>query len=333
MRWVKLILVISAFLAAINIYFGVLLYAQYKNTYLIDDSIIDDAIALLEEESIIVSRSAVSGKKPVYPVYEGDFLNNEEDYYKSIAARLSGADVTEDLSVHMINNGIRIINGVNGDTFDFLGNNIFSVNYYRGGNTIAADYLGGAEALMYDAKTQAYGDTGEILNVWLYGNKNGYRYGTSNKYLKTKIKKIYIDRDTGETVLSAVLELEGIEICGTEISAVIKDNIPEYLSGYVIFAPLNSSYKVDLLDQVNILFSERAYIKEQKFELEFSLDTPSATAASLPREHILSALKSVYCVSWNESRDKFFLIPAWLIEYNGEIVRIRNAINGILYTI
>ena len=48
--------------------------------------------------------------------------------------------------------------------------------------------------------------------------------------------------------------------------------------------------------------------------------------------YILTSAEGCYCISWNTDRTKFYLLPGWKFTYNGSVVRIRNAVNGSIYT-
>jgi hypothetical protein len=91
------------------------------------------------------------------------------------------------------------------------------------------------------------------------------------------------------------------------------------MSGSWCFASIGASYSAQLLDQINILYSVRNRILEERGN------------ATDSREEILS-LEIGYAVYFRSDTEGFYLIPAWIVQTGSGKTYSINAVDGTLYT-
>ena len=133
MKWIKITAVFAFLLLVVNVFLLYNLSNQYANTSMIDSKTIDNTVLLLKKADIYISENLIPRKKPDYKIFEGAFFTNLEEYYINTAMLLSGNKVTDDFTLHMINNGIKIKANNNGEVFEFFNDNIFSFQYSKNG--------------------------------------------------------------------------------------------------------------------------------------------------------------------------------------------------------
>jgi len=121
-------------------------------------------------------------------------------------------------------------------------------------------------------------------------------------------------------VVTAHETIDSCTVYSRGLTFVVYDGEVIYMTGELMLLDSPSERNSRLLDQINILFEEKSYIE--------SLG-PTASAV----KHEIISMSIEYCVSWNSDRTSFYLIPAWKIVYSDGTARLRNAINGSIYTI
>lgn len=335
MKWIKITAVFIVLLLAVNIFLIYNLVRQYSNTSLIDSDTIQKAVMLLEKSDIYISKDIIPRNKLKNKIYEGAFYTDMEEYYINTAKKLSGNSVTDDFTLHMINNGIKIIENNRADVFEFYNDNVFSFKYSIDSN-VSLNSDPGDEEIIYDGSINNTGiskcrEIEDIINIKFSGNSNlSQTDSPEGSYLQTKVKKITYDRKNDVYKAECIQTLDGLEIYGCEAVCIIHAEELIYAEGNIIFTGSNNSYNTGLYDQINVLFDEKAYIDQQNKENVTGEPTDGKVKT---KDEYINCFKSIYCINWNTDRSSFYLIPAWYIEYNGETVRIRNAINGNIYII
>lgn len=332
MRWIKITAVFTIFLLAVNIFLIYNLIQQYSNTSLIDSDTIKKTVMLLKKSDIYISEDLIPRKKPEYKIYEGAFYTDLEEYYINTAKKLSGNSVTDDFTLHMINNGIKIIENNRSEIFEFYNDNVFSFKYSIDSNISLDKYTDpkAEKEIIYDAgindtKSGKCQQIEDIINNKFFGNSKQTDLPKVS-YMQTKVKKITYDIKENIYIAECIQTLDGLKIYGCTVVCIINEKALIYAEGNIIFSVANNSYNTGLYDQINILFDEKAYIEQQNKENVTGKSTDSEAK-------YITGFECIYCINWNTDRSNFYLIPAWYVEYNGEIVRIRNAVNGNIYTI
>lgn len=336
MKWIKITAVSAVFLLAVNMFLIYNLTRQYAGTSLIDEQSIDKTIKLLEKADIYISKNVIPPKKPDFEIFEGDFFSNLEEYYINSAIQLSGNKVTDDFTLHMINNGIKIIDNNGGEVFEFYNNNIFAFRYVK--ENKYTDYLKEYEIsdkeIIYETDNEGSSnasikigrETEQTINKKFFGN--GVLLKDIN--MPIKVDKIYYDKESEIYLTEGTQTFNELKIYGCEVVCIIYGGELIYAEGNIVFTNAGSGYNLALYDQISVLFEEKAYIEQQRNE-----PSDDVSAYNYNTENILNIteFKCVYCISWNANRTKYYLIPSWYIEYNGNYARIRNALNGNIYTI
>lgn len=61
-------------------------------------------------------------------------------------------------------------------------------------------------------------------------------------------------------------------------------------------------------------------------------DLESGTDSGDDEIYILTSAESCYCITWDAERSRFYLLPGWKFIYNNSVIRIRDAVDGSIYT-
>lgn len=338
MRWSKITAVLNILLLAVNLFLIYNLNMQYSNTFLISTDSIEKTVNLLKKSNIYITETAIPRNKPDYKIYEGKFFTKLEEYYINTVKKLTGNNVTDDFTSHMINNGIRIIENTKGEIFEFYSDDIFSFKYMK---DEGAAYDGYVET--DDAKECVYDDNINNITVnklWELEKIIEKKFSAAIEYKKSsdfekinidvKINKIYFNAEDNLYTVTFAQLIDGLEIYSCNAVCVISEGTMVYARGNLILTEADVNYNTELYDQISILFNEKVYIEQQKAD---EYNTVSQDSIPATDKYEITCFKSVYCINWNEDRSNFYLIPAWYIEYNGSEIRIRNAVNGNIYTI
>ncbi|MHB1154072.1 MAG: hypothetical protein ACYC00_17325, partial [Eubacteriales bacterium] len=167
-----------------------------------------------------------------------------------------------------------------------------------------------------------------LINMKFFDDyRKSYKNSSKVNYMQVEIKKIYLIKNQNIYIAECIQKFNGLELYECEAVCVIYEGELIYARGNIVFSNTGNSYYTELYDQISTLFEEKVYINQQRNQ--------PITNESMDEDTVLNItnLKCIYCISWNADYSKYYLIPSWYIEYNGNIVRIRNAVNGNIYTI
>ena len=336
MNWSKVKTVTIIILVAVNIFFIINLRVQYVNTYLIDEKTRTDTAELLGKADILISPDIIPDTRPNVKVYENGY---NEDYQQNIIKKITGSG-TENCSWHMINNGTKCIINSTGDEFEFSDTDRFDLTYRK---NISLPYMPDADYLTaFGAASETVPDDDSrdctmkrCIERFLFSGElnSGSFISASASGSSYSLVPDTVRYDTANDwyVVTAHEEIDGCPLYARGTTFVIKSGEVIYMTGELMLLDPVSSYTTELVDQINILFEEKAYIEAKRL-----YDSPTLSADDLHGTDDVSRIISLsvgYCVSWNSDRTIFYLIPAWEIVYSDGSVRVRNAINGGIYAV
>jgi len=187
--------------------------------------------------------------------------------------------------------------------------------------------------------------------------------------IKLKADGIYYDSKLNCYVAEITQYAGDQPIYGCGAIVAVNGNKVVYVSGNLILCNLGESNNAELRDQVNLMLLEKRELSQTGEETvgaesqtpadsetnetnktnktnetsdaaETSSAEPQETATTTAvaadsdagEKYVLTSAESCYCITWNNDRSKFYLIPGWKFTYNYSVVRIRNAVNGSIYT-
>jgi len=348
-------------LIAVNIFFIINLRVQYVNTRLISEDTRRTASEILYKSKIVIDADTIPDVKPNLVIYENSC---GEDYHERVVTKITG---TENFTRHMINNGTKCILGDSGDEFEFSDQNRFEVTYKKNTGSASApdaDYI----SAFNSSGTAVPNDTSSDMAL-KYAIRRFLFPGGDTSY-DIVCRTVRYDTANGWYVVTAEETVDGYPLASQSgIVFVIKDGEVIYMSGEVMVLGFENDYSTELYDQVNILFTEKAYITSLReseslkdiaaspdmtpagrspgeepasasndlypsdtADISGTYDTPD-TAESDANEYVIEDMSLVYCVSWNSDRTSFYMIPGWKIVYSDGTYRVRNALNGNIYTV
>ena len=301
MNWGKIKTIIIVIIIFMNVFFIYNIHRQNRNIYYIDSKTINTACELLAKDNINITPETIPDKKLSVSILESVF---DPAYYDIVVSKISG---TENYSRRIINNGIEFNIAKNNDIYIFSETDILYMKYISNG------FDGDVEKVYTEINPNRL--TGHIKTVknYLLWKKDNQ---SSTAEFDLVINKGYHDSASDTYYIYFTQMIDSYLIHECEFIAVIRDNTVLYLEGQLVNNEISKSHQTTLIDQINILFKERADIVANGDEFEML--------------HI-SSLSPEYYINWNQERDIMFLIPAWKIVYeNGDIV-MRDAVNGNVY--
>jgi len=318
MKWLKITMLFTIILAVVNAFLGYNIYRQYVIENQIDMTARNDTVALMKNSGINVTQDMIGIRKPSLLLCEFDFFEDYEEYCSRAAMIISGESVSENLTSHMINNGIKIIASESGDVFEFYDGNVFSFMYAAGGNTEWEKYESEEDDIrlgkLYPSDSGSYKKYSSIISEDMFEN-NIDLYPPDDSF-GIAVDEVYRDNKSESVIVYFRQTYSGYPIHKMDAFAVICGEEVVYAKGSLIIGGIGKSYSSVLYDQINILLIEKNYLDFVGKEAEIMN---------------ITALDEVYTLFWNQERTKFYMIPSWNIQYDWQISHIRNMVDGDLY--
>ena len=305
-RVVKITLAIVLVLA--NLFMVWFLDSVFRADAYIPEETIRQARELLRSDGIVIGQRVVDSKKVNLPIYEGTL---PQDYHASVAAGLSGSDVIRSFDAP---NGV-VISMANGDRYMFSDG--FDIRYTAGVSTetvsVEAENVAALSPLSAGMEDSVRRAVSKFLG----------RAGAAHSDQSASLTYTVVDygRDDATGILYCVCEQAVDRRSLADFRAVfaVSDGKVVGMSGSWCFASTDGIYSAQLLDQINILYSVRNRILEERGN------------ATDSREEILS-LEIGYAVYFRSDTESFYLIPAWIVQTGSGKTYSINAVNGTLYT-
>ena len=305
-RIVKITLAVVLVLA--NLFMILFLDSVFRADAYIPEETIRQARELLRSDGIVIGQRVVDSKKVNLPIYEGTL---PQDYHASVAAGLSGSDVIRSFDAP---NGV-VISMANGDRYTFSDG--FDIRYTAGISTetvsVEAEDVSALSPLSAGMEDSVRRAVSKFLG----------RAGAAHSDQSASLTYTVVDygRDDATGILYCVCEQAVDRRSLADFRAVfaVSDGKVVGMSGSWCFASTDGIYSAQLLDQINILYSVRNRILEERGN------------ATDSREEILS-LEIGYAVYFRSDTESFYLIPAWIVQTGSGKTYSINAVDGTLYT-
>ena len=309
MGWTRLKWILAAVLLAANL---ILLYEivifHHSSAYLPQQSL-EQVQLMLAENGIAVAESAVDNKKNNLVIYEGTL---GEDYYTRIAEKLSGS-VTE--LYFNTPNGV-VMNMKNGDRFSFYDG--FGIRYEAENAPDMEEPGALAERELLPLSAAEERALKRTVSSFLALAENGM--GEAQLFrLSDEVVYTGEDPESGIRYCVCVQKARNTEILSLISAFAVQDGRVIGASGTRCFAQLDTSYSAQLMDQVNILYSVKNRVQEER--KENGVDVV-----------VIESLRMKYASYFRSDSNRFYLIPVWHTEMNSGKDYTVNAVDGSLYT-
>lgn len=343
MNWSSVKNLLIAILVAANAFLVFNIVRQDRTRGYIESDEVAGAVELLLERGLLVDAQTVPLEKFKAPVYES-FYNDE--YYTTVAETVSGSE--REMLMSLPSGGFSVT-ARNGATVDF--DTEFGFSYSGNGNSdntayteiTASDFRAAAESGKVLAGSRLK-KLSKIAKAFLDSRV------PDDYALRARITDSFEDAKTGAVYLLAVQELGGHEVYSHFAVCVFEGEELIHAHGRWYFAPFDADYHTDLIDQVNILFSDLGVMRSDASEIYLSdadavsaMIVPSAVSAvtdvhtatdamgdtdKIPR---VTAMTSCYATYWSADKTAVYFIPAWQIEHDNGRIIVYNATNGTVY--
>lgn len=336
MNWSSVKNFLIAILVAANLFLIYNIVRQERALSYIPEKDVDAVIELLSERGLDVPRGCIPLERFSAPVYESLY---SDAYYTDVAQTLTGSP--RELLLSPPEGGFSVTLQ-NGAVFDFDSEFGFSYRKYDKFNAnayteITAENFA-SEAVLWD-------DIGTSLMKTLTEKAKAFLDGCRGEghIMHTEIIGGFRDSGSGYSCVLAKQLIDSYEVCSHYAVCIFDGEELVYAGGRWYFAPLGSSYDTELIDQLNILFSDletQTAMIAVPYTVSDSTNDSSETvtltgdqlsgSGKLPP---VSGIKPCYVIYWNAGKTALYFIPAWQIEHIGSPDAVYNATNGTLYTI
>lgn len=308
--WRILKVTLICILVAANVFMVGFLYSVFRPTEYIAEDVIRQARELLRKDGIYIPQGVVDGRKYNPVIYEGTM---GEDYFTRVACDLSQSEVSRTFDAP---NGM-VVSLVNGDRCTFYDG--FGLRFSASGapthHSLSTLDVSG---LQMSEGAEAAGLKKSVDIFFSYigfpiserGKDNFYSYSVlaSGKDLRTDISYVICQQWIQNNPLTDFKVLFAVyngDVIG--------------MSGSWCFASTGAAYSAQLMDQINILYSVRNRILEERGEDKSD------------RVEIVS-MQLGYAVYFRDDTENFYLVPAWSVGTDAGDVYCINAVDGTLYT-
>ena len=307
-RVVKITLV--AVLVLANVFMIWYLQSVSHSAEYIPEETIRQARELLRSDGIVIGQRVVDAKRVNLPIYEGVLA---EDYHTSVASRLSGGGVALSFDAP---NGV-VISMTNGDRYTFSDG--FDIRYTANGFADVLAVETDDVASLTPLSPLEEETVRRAVKAFLGRAGNSATDRGQSASLAYTVASYGRDDDSG--ILYCVCEQSVNRQALVDFRAVLAvcDGAVVGMNGSWCFASTDGIYSAQLLDQINILYSVRNRILEERED------------ATESREEIVS-LEIGYAVYFRSDTESYYLIPAWIVRTASGTVYSINAVDGTLYT-
>ena len=302
--WRVVKVTLACVLAAANVFMLGFLYSVFRPLEYIPEDAIRQMRELLRKDGILIPQGVVDGRKIDLPIYEGTM---PQDYYTVTASKLSrsGVSLTFDAPNGMV---VSMANGARCAFYDGFGIR------YTAANAPEHHVLSTLNVTALSPPSPADMETArEVIDLFLDG------VSTPNAAFPYTVVTCAEDMDSGIRYCVCEQEMGGRSLMDFRTVFAVQDSRVIGMSGSWCFASIGASYSAQLLDQINILYSVRNRILEER--------------ASTADDRVeIESLELGYAVYFRGDTENFYLIPAWNVQTDAGENYCINAVDGTLYT-
>lgn len=309
MGWTRLKLILAAVLLAANGILLVCVISLYRSTEYLPEDALRRVSVMLAENGISVAESAIDGKKTDLVIYEGEL---GEDYYTNTAEALSGS-ITE-LSFSTPTGYVMTME--NGDRLAFSGG--FGIRFER---AQAPEFRALSELSDESLTALTASDERRLSRAvgTFLGAAEPSLPDTQALSLSRELLYSGEDAESGIHYCVCAQYARNTRVFSFVSAFAVYENTVIGMTGEWCFSQMDTSYSAQLMDQVNILYSVKDRVLEERAE-------DGTTVAGI------RALTIGYAAYFRSDSDRFYLIPAWNAEMDGGKKYIINAVDGTIYT-
>ncbi len=345
MNWSAVKNLLIAILVAANAFLIFNIAKQDRTRVYIDADEVDGAIELLQERGLPVDDDTVPLEKFNAPVYESSY---NDEYYAAVAETLSGSE--REMLVSLPNGGFSVTAN-NGNIIEFDAE--FGFSYWSNDNSDTSAYTGITASDFYALKNRGktlqnarFKELSKLAVKFLDSRVSG------DYVFNVRITDGFEDEASGRVYLFAEQELDGHYVYSHYAVCVFSGDKLVQANGRWYFTPFDEKYNTELIDQVNIMFSDLSVLRSDAVRdysaendvIGAAMIVPDAVAA-LSDVHTdttaaleigelpgITAIKSCYATYWNADKSAVYFIPAWQIDHDNGRIIVYNATNGTVYS-
>ena len=311
MGWHKLKCVLSAVLAAVNLFLLYTVREQARALDYIPEEAVEKLIALLEEDSVFLAEDALDRAKQSPVIYGGD---TDEAYYAKVAEALS--DSTLNLSFTTPDGVVLTVE--DGARFAFASG--FGIRYEAAG---FAQLL--TEGTFFEMDVSGFAENGRLLLLDAKESRGvtesvrqflSEAYGTADRsapdILDYNVVHCFTDPQTKVRYAVCVQKIKDREITNLKAAFAVLDGTVIGMNGRWCFESVGNTYSAQLYDQLHILYSVKERIGEE-----------NGTAVT-----VIDSVSLAYAVYYHADSDGFYLIPTWRVTTDDGKEFLFNAVDG-----
>lgn len=349
MKWDKIKNFLIVLLLVVDIFLGVTLLLQYRNINYVSSGNLQ-RLSQLVSDNVEIPPGILPAKKQQGIIYGGSY---PDDYFETVAHLLSGG---AEASSYVTPNGMSIVTGSGStDTYEFT--YPFGFKYvYRSSDPsgifeIDPGYISELPEVDFVRALQIKNTVKKFL--YADGALNGPDVPVGLR-IRLEFGGVRYDAPRELYITTVAQYVGGQPVYGCEAVVAVKNSKVVYVSGNLILCNLDESRNRKLRDQVNLMLleshdlggsgavaetlpvadgeTENGKPPQQKTAADPEPPHRNEISPAADERYVLTSAESCLCITWYANRAKFYLLPGWKFTYNDSVVRVRNSLNGDIYT-
>jgi len=307
MGWEKLKLVLVGVLVLANAVMFALVRSYYLETEYIPEETLTEMMELLSRDGIAVAESTVDTKKHRLVICEG---SRGDTYIEDTASALSQSG--KELSFNTPDGYVLTMK--NGDRFAFSSG--FGIRYLSGNAPESYTWNGESPSLRETGTLESAAAQKAVVQ-FLERALPEERDVPSE--LRAEFVSIGTDSESGVVYCSCVQTANDAQIGNCSAVFAVFDGCVIEMNGAWCFSQIDATYSAQLIDQINILYSVKNKVLEER--------TENSAAVTEIRSLTLG-----YAAYFEAETDSFYLIPVWNASLSDGRKYTVNSLNGAFYT-
>lgn len=337
MNWSSVKNLLIAILVAANLFLVYNIIRQDRIRGYIPAQEITGAVELLAERGLTVAQECVPLEKVKGVVYESLY---SDEYYTEAAQTLSASE--REMLIALPEGGFSIT-AQNGAVAEF--DTEFGFRFTANDKSNEAAYTVITADSFYDTaeKWQALsGSRMKSLEKQAEVFLNSCVSADSDLY--GEVTDGYFDPQSGLSYLLAAQRIGGGEIYSHFAVCVFEGESLIGAYGRWYFGDLEEDYSTEIIDQVNILFSDLGELSSRlvrpfSVEIGDTVQTDEEKETNVPLTETseteelpaVTGMKLCYITYWSADKSALYFMPAWQIDHIDGCITVYNATNGTTY--
>lgn len=336
MNWSSVKNLLIAILVAANLFLVYNIIRQNRTRGYIPAEEAAGAVELLAERGLLVDEDVIPLKKIKAEVYESVY---SDEYYTKAAQAMSASP--REMLLALPEGGFSIT-AQNGDLAEF--DTEFGFRYTKNDKLDSKAYTDITAESFWEMSKSWQSLSGSRMKP-LAKKADAFlnSRASADSELHTEIKVGYTDPQSGLAYLYAMQFIGEGEIYSHFAVCVFEGETLISAHGRWFFDDLQGDYSTEIIDQINILFSDLNELRSDMavYSAEWDGDVSDGGFSDYERPENemkefsefpgITDMNLCYITYWNADKTTLYFVPAWQIDHTDGVATVYNAINGTTY--